>query len=154
MGQIVAASLDDSFLNVDTAIRNFCDWVVLDKVVSHVLLFETDETEASRRPRVNIFQDNCIHYFSELVEVLFQLLIRQLKVESTHKDLRLGVAEFHSFFRFRVLNISCLSFVLLFANYVWIRLLNLLPRCCCDCLVSLVWLQTILCCGTLLVIVS
>lgn len=152
--QSIAPCLDDRLLDIDSSVVDLGDGVIPHQIVSDVLFFEADKTEATTRPGVDIFQDNGVDHFTELVEVLFELLVRQLEIKAPNEDFRLGVRKLDSLF---VINdrVETLLTLTIFGltDHVRIRLLNLLATSRCDRLVTLVGLQAVLARRSFLIVV-
>ena len=57
-------------LDVYSAAVNLRHWVVLDQVLSDLLVSECDKAKATRRSRVNVFQNDGVVHFAKLAEVI------------------------------------------------------------------------------------
>ena len=88
-------------------------------------------------PRVDVFENDCVHNFTKLTKVFFELFVCQFEVETTYKNLRLRISEFDRVFSVQ----RAIRQLFLFTKNVRIRLLDLLTLLCHDDLVSLVRLQ-------------
>lgn len=149
MRQTIASSLDNRLLYVNSAIVDLGNRMIFDQIVSNVFLFKTDEAKPSGRASVDILKDDGIHDLTKLVEVFFELLVSQLEVEATYKDLGLRVTEFDV-----SLVLHCLLGIFRLADNVRVWFLYLLARSRGNGLISLVGLQAILSCISFLVVVS
>jgi hypothetical protein len=134
--QIISAGFDNGFLDVDPSVVDLCEWVVAHQVVRNFFLLEVDESEASALSREDILQDDGVHNFTKLAEVLLQLLIRQFEVEATDENFRIWVLKLDFFSALRVVLRN--SALFLFTNHIRVRFLDLLTAGRRDGLVPLV----------------
>lgn len=60
---------------------------ILDQVLRHGFFLEGDEAEATRLPRIDVFQDYGAFDCAIVQEMLPQLIVVQLEVKAADKDL-------------------------------------------------------------------
>ena len=106
---------------INSAAVDLCHRVVFDKILCDSFCSESDKAKATRRSSVDVLQDYRILDVAELIEVVFELLTSELEVETAHKDLALGVSEFHG-----VLRVTATHVIFLNHLAVRVRFLNLL----------------------------
>lgn len=145
--QTVPSVFNYSLLNVDSTIVDLSYRMVPYQIISNMFLFKAHEAEASALSCIDVFQNDRIYDFSELIEVLFQLFVGEFEVKASDENFRLWILELNLLTSFVVFD------VLLFTYYVGIGFLDLLAACCCNRLISLVRLQTVLACSSFLVVV-